>query len=54
MVVLLLTGSDGCVVDIVSVASVLSSMLTIVVNNDDFMSRYLLLNYGREKVLQNL
>lgn len=29
-------------------------MLTCIVNNDDYLSRYRLLKFGRRKVLQNM
>jgi hypothetical protein len=55
--------SGGCVVDIVCYTpnflstdsmTVLSLTNTLLVNNDDFISRYRLLKYGREKVIENL
>jgi hypothetical protein len=55
--------SGGCVVDIVCYTPALlftelrtgySLTNTLLVNNDDFISRYRLLKYGREKVIENL
>ena len=55
-----LRGNGGFVGDTVSlglglsVVAVTDLMLRELVNYDDFLSRYLMTNYGRESVLQRL